>query len=957
MLGIVILQTCILVVVFSLSNTKEQLVENSIHMLKDSVETKADEILRQMVSWSGISSFQNSIALKIEEIEKKEQKAGTDALKDKTVRKKFLTDISDTITDMLRSSETNGSFIILEGNGLEEKDSIYLRDMNPKDKSDSNKDILVLSGSSSLMLEKGYTLDSGWSLKLPVSADKEFYYKPYNAAEYYTDIDASNLGYWCKPFRLRENDLEIITYTQPLLDSNHNCIGVIGIEIQADYFNTFLSYNTMSIGERNSYYLGITQNSDDYSNVLVSDNYYKAKMPSNETMKPLKSTDKYQLCKVKLAGGNAYHIFTGQAIKLYNSNTPFEKEEWVVGGLVLESSLYEASNRFELALIIACSTSSIIAVLGAAGVTTSMVKPIKGLMKNIDTMKPYHVRLLKTNIREFDDLTKKIEDLSDKIYKSASKVADILEISNLPLGICEYDKVMNDVFCTHQFLEIMDIELENWNNNYVSKEDFEPIIYLLKNKLIKEKEEEDIYHFISPKGKEKWMNLKVIQTNKNSELVIMLDVTYDIEEKKRICHDRDYDVLTNLFNRRAFTDMVSDLIEHKKCDSGVLSIWDLDNLKFINDTYGHDMGDKYICLLAEVMKENTLERIICSRISGDEFMIFIYNYDLDFMYRQLEKIHTIFLQQVLFLPDGTMLPVSVSAGMVTIEEGNTYNELSKLADFAMYEIKKNEKGGIKRFDKESHLRDYILVQGVGELNRILNEKSVRYAFQPIVDLHERKVFGYEALMRPQSEMLKNPVDLLRVAESQSKLYQLEVLTWFQALGAFRQQKGNQKNKKLFINSIPSQVLSFEKLELLYETFSDLFSCVVMEITENTVTNTKGDQIKRKYRKKWNIQCALDDYGSGYSNTDLLVSGIYDYIKLDRTLICGIQNYPEQKELVSGIIQYCHNRKIKVIAEGIETIEELEEVIKLGADYGQGYLLGRPDFNLQEPKYEYKIPTK
>lgn len=954
MLGIVVLQTCILVVVFSLSNTKEQLAKNSIHMLKDSVETKADEIVRQMVSWSDISSFQNSISLKIEEIEKKEKKVGTVALKDNKTRKDFLEDISDIITDMLRSSQATGSFIILEGNGLEEKDSIYLRDLNPNDKSDSNKDILVVSGSSSLMLEKGYTLDTGWTLKLPVTIDKEFYNKPYNAAEYYTNIDASNLGYWCKPFRLRNNDLEIITYTQPLLDSNHKCIGVIGIEIQAEYFNNFLSYNAMSIGEKNSYYLGITQNHIDFSNVLVSDNYYKAKMPQNGTISILNAPDKNQLSKVKIDESSTNHIFTGETIKLYNTNTPFEKEEWVVGGLVLESSLYEASNRFELALIIACSISSIIAVIGAASVTTSMVKPIKGLMKNIDTMKPYHVRLTKTNIREFDDLSKKIEDLSDKIYKSASKVADILEISNLPLGICEYDKVMNDVFCTYQFLEIMDVELENWYKNYVSKKEFEPIIHLLENKIVKEKDEEDIYHFISPKGKEKWLNLKVIKTNENSELVIILDVTHDMEEKRRICHDRDYDVLTNLFNRRAFTDMVSEIIEQKKCDSGVLSIWDLDNLKFINDTYGHDMGDKYICLLAEVMKENTLEHMICSRMSGDEFMIFIYNYDLDFMYQQLENIHAIFLQQVLFLPDGTMLPVSVSAGMVTIEEGNSYNELSKLADFAMYEIKKHEKGGIKRFDRESHLRDYILVQGVGELNRILNEKSVLYAFQPIIDFHEKKVFGYEALMRPQSDMLKNPEDLLRVAESQSKLYQLEVLTWFQALEAFRMKNGNRKDRKLFVNSIPSQVLSIEKLELLYDNFKDMFSYVVMEITENAVLNTKGDQIKREYRKKWNIQCALDDYGSGYSNTDLLVSGIYDYIKLDRTLICGIQNYPEQKELVSSIIQYCHNRKIKVIAEGIETLEELEEVIKLGADYGQGFLLGRPDIELKEPNLNFEI---
>lgn len=947
MLAIVILQTFVLIIVFSLSNTKEQLAENSIHTFMDSVDTKAEEIERQLVQWSDISDFQSIIEKKIADLEEKEQTSGQIALRDKKLRKKFLESTSDTITDMLRSSETTGSFIILEGDGSEEKDSIYLRDMNPKNKSDSNKDILVLSGASSLMINKGYTLDSAWTLKLPVGKDKDFYYKPYYAAEYYNNIDASNLGFWCGSFRVRDIDLEIITYTQPLLDSNHRCIGIIGIEILTNYMNDYLSSNAISIGDRNSYYLGITENKIDYRNILVSDNYYKAKLPVNETMELLKPVKKSNLSRVKLENNDNYHVFAGIPIKLYNTNTPFEKEEWVVGGLTLESSIYDASNRFEIALTIACSISFIIAVIGAACLTTSMVKPIKGLMKNIDNMKPFHVRLTKTNIKEFDDLTNKIEELSDNIYKNASKVADILEISNLPLGICEYDRDIDEVFCTFRFLEIMEAKIKNWENNYVSKDDFNPIVLLLKEKLIKEKEEDDIYSFTTESGKVKWLKLNVIRTNERSELVIILDVTHDMEEKMRICHDRDYDVLTNLFNRRAFTDTVSELIEKTKCETGVLSIWDLDNLKFINDTYGHDMGDKYICLLAEVMKEKSIERMVCSRMSGDEFMIYIYNYDLEFMYQKLEEIHSFFIQQVLFLPDGTMLPVSVSAGMVTIEESNSYIELSKFADFAMYEIKKHEKGGIKRFNRESHLKDYILVQGVGELNRILNEKSVRYAFQPIVDLKEKKIFGYEALMRPKSDMLKSPSDLLRVAESQSKLNQLEVLTWFQALEEFHKLNGNRVDRKLFVNSIPNQVLSPEKLDLLQKKFNDMFPYIVMEITENTMMDTKGEQIKQEYRRKWKIQCALDDYGSGYSNTDLLVSGKYDYIKLDRSLICGIQNYPEQIELVAGIIQYCHNRKIKVIAEGIETLEELREVMKLGADYGQGFYLARPDFSLKE----------
>ena len=143
------------------------------------------------------------------------------------------------------------------------------------------------------------------------------------------------------------------------------------------------------------------------------------------------------------------------------------------------------------------------------------------------------------------------------------------------------------------------------------------------------------------------------------------------------------------------------------------------------------------------------------------------------------------MKERLSLPDGHELNMSASAGMAFYnEDASNYAELLKYADFAMYQIKKSSKGSIKAYNKDSYVRDYILVQGVGELDRIIIDEAVRYAYQPIISVQTGEIFAYEALIRPVSDLLGNPDNLLRVAEAQFKLDKIERLTWFHALKGF-----------------------------------------------------------------------------------------------------------------------------------------------------------------------------
>ena len=165
------------------------------------------------------------------------------------------------------------------------------------------------------------------------------------------------------------------------------------------------------------------------------------------------------------------------------------------------------------------------------------------------------------------------------------------------------------------------------------------------------------------------------------------------------------------------------------------------------------------------------------------------------------------------------------------------------------------------------------------------------------------------------------------------------------MNGFFAQVREDDNARIFINSIPNQLLSDEDWQTLEELYGNKLSRIVMEITENARSEVDIEERKRAFCSKWNIPIALDDFGSGYSNSDLLVSRMFHFVKLDMGLIQKIDKNPSTQALVRGTIEYCHENFLMVIAEGVETQEEFDTVKELGADFVQGFLLAKPSFTL------------
>jgi len=382
--------------------------------------------------------------------------------------------------------------------------------------------------------------------------------------------------------------------------------------------------------------------------------------------------------------------------------------------------------------------------------------------------------------------------------------------------------------------------------------------------------------------------------------------------------------------------------------------FDLDNLKYINDTFGHDIGDYLIIRAGDFFQEFSEYDGTVSRISGDEFAIYLHGYDSEEEIR--ERITQQFDRIDLFkikTPDGEYRPIRFSCGLAWYpKDAKHEKDLLKYADFAMYEAKHKDKGTLFEFDPNAYQETYYLFENREAINLLLDEELIRFACQPIVNLKTGETFAYELLMRSLIDNFKNPMEILAVAAAQSKLYQLERLVFFKAFQMIDEYGKELGSRKIFINSIPSQILNQDDLHLLEEQYHHVFQMIVVEITEEEQSSEtlwkKANCLREKESK-----LAIDDFGSGYSNEVRILSISPDIVKIDMNLIQGIHKDQDKQNRVFALVEFFHDKQVAVVAEGVETYHDLITLIQMDIDYAQGYYIGRPEFCFSEVYQEVR----
>ncbi len=248
-----------------------------------------------------------------------------------------------------------------------------------------------------------------------------------------------------------------------------------------------------------------------------------------------------------------------------------------------------------------------------------------------------------------------------------------------------------------------------------------------------------------------------------------------------------------------------------------------------------------------------------------------------------------------------------------------------------------------RANSEGLIRKEQNISGLySAYEQLMEQKLFQYYYQPIVDVRTNSICAYEALMRTAPPIKLNPMEILTIAREAGQLYELNKTVIFGIMDRYVSENDAFRGRKVFINTIPGYLLDDADLSALIERFQDHLDCFVFELLEDSPTSDEElARLKQLCKSDGQAQIAIDDYGTGHSNIINLLRYAPQIIKIDRGLIIGIESDHNRRLFVQNTIDFAHQNGIKALAEGVETLEELNTVIECGIDLIQGYYTGRP----------------
>ena len=561
------------------------------------------------------------------------------------------------------------------------------------------------------------------------------------------------------------------------------------------------------------------------------------------------------------------------------------------------------------------------------------------------------IRIDRVNIREIDGLIDAIEDNSEALFTQARRVSRIITYANPHLGVFEDDAKLSSVYCSANFFKIFKIS-KYGGDIFVERDEFNRFFLPFKDKVYYETDTNVIYSVPTEiPGKMQWIEIKEIK-ERDYVLGMVYYITTELEEKRILEIQLKYDSLTGLYRKTVWDQKVHDVLENDFEQIYALVIWNIDNLSYINNTYGHPCGDMYIQHFSHALSTITPKHCISCKVSGDEFASFFYNLSSKEAVKEtLNEFWDDLEREVFILPTNERIKIRVSAGLAWYpEDTNDFRVLFNYANFALYHSKHTIKGTICEFDKEIYKKNYILLQGTENLNKLLDNKAICCAMQPIIEGRTGRVYGYEMLMRSSMQEFKSPADILRLAKVQSKLYIIEEITLFESMRTFSEKVKEglvHKDTKVFINTINSQSLSKKLFNSFEEEFKDYLKNIVLEITETDSLDDTYFAQKLEYIKKWKAMIAIDDFGTGYNTDVSLIFLSPNLVKIDMSIVRDVDKDIDKQNILENLLSYTKKRNIIVLAEGVETIEEVETLVSFGVDLFQGYYFAKPEFEIKE----------
>ncbi len=948
MVFIIIFQALLFTLIMAIGGGLKNLEENSFKPFGDTALLRVKDLETQLTQAADILiEYSPTIKNNLQDVANKYGHPLSELAENQTAKMEMYKNNMDILRTITAKENISGAFLIMDTrmNNYTPVSSVVLRKTDTGTENVNAPTTLLIGGD--YLVQEGVTHKSiYWSqcLNMDYPEDYDFYAKTIEIANENKNIPGEKLGYWSNVYDINGAKRSMVAYTLPIVDSSNTVVGVMGVEMDLNYLQLLLPYYELNSQGQGNYVITRLESLDasNGKRILVSGNTFNdINKYSDEiefSKKPKTSNGIYLL---EAKGKTKSKVYATKEVLNVYTNAAYNYEPLVLSGVVESKYLLAYVNRLRMNIMLGFAIVMIVSLIFVLNFADFMVSPINAFVKLIRKMRPDDLtRPEPTKVREINELGESIANLTEELSSFSKKTSAIISLTGISIAVFEYDPTSNYVFVTEDMFKLFGMYKPKGNVLYMEKAAFEarvkPLIKVIRPDI-------DVVAQLRAGHASKWLHIKTVVEGEKV-LGTIRDVTDETLLNQQRDFERNHDKLTGFMDRQTFIERLKERFGTGE-GLALLAVCKMPELSGLNSRYGSIMGDKYIKSISEVFKTLDKKAALISRTMGDEFTLVIEGLTAGDI---TEKFNNLLdkLNNTVFKDGDVEAPHNIFAG-VAWYPANTSNpeELIAYAEFAA----KSGSGYSGRnlvqvFSPEAYKMNMEKHQNQDTIARMLAEGDIKYAYQPIIDTATGDIYGYEALMRPQAAGL-TPGDVMSYASRNDAFYAVERITWMNALKGFSEQVDSLSPKRIFINSIPNQLLKDEDIAIIENLYSGYLDNIVLEILENEQTDVDFVEKKRKLKDKWNCLLALDDFGSGYANENSLLTIKPNLIKLDLDLVANIDEDADRQSLVKNIVGYAHNRNIKVLAEGIETREQMNILLSLQVDLLQGFYLAKPNIQV------------